>query len=251
MRILAARYLPHFAVATLVATAMLIGASAAQAANPEQRCQRGRYAAAGKYIACQQQVMARFFGGVPPSPGVDLGAFSECRVKYAALWAHLQAKASGTGATCDNTRFLINGDGTVTDRLTVLQWEKKTDDATGHDMDNLYSWNAGGGELTVADGTAFTSFLVTLDGGGCFAGQCDWRLPTIYELQTILLEPYPCTTSPCIDSVLGATVAGDYWSATTLATEPLNTWGVNFDGGFVNFGAKNGVAYVRAVRAGL
>jgi hypothetical protein len=238
------------AVATLVATAMLIGASAAQAANPEQRCQRGRYAAAGKYIACQQRVMAALFGGVPPSPDVvTQGAFSECRVKYTALWSHLQAKASGTGATCDNTRFLDNGDGTVTDRLTVLQWEKKTIDATVHDKANQYSWNAGA--FTAADGTAFTSFLVTLDGGGCFAGQCDWRLPTIYELQTILLAPYSCTTSPCIDAVFGATGAGAYWSATTFATEPFYPLDVNFSEGSVNFGAIDGVGYVRAVRGGL
>ncbi len=69
---------------------------------------------------------------------------------YTAAWAKLQATAPGS--TCDNARFHDNGDGTVTDRLTGLQWEQKKNDGSVHgektfrpvhDMDNLYSWSAG------------------------------------------------------------------------------------------------------------
>jgi hypothetical protein len=109
----------------------------------------------------------------------------------------------------------------VTDRLTGLQWEQKTDDASVHDKDNFHSWST---IPPAADGTAFTSFLTTLN-GGCFAGQCDWRLPTLLELQTILLEPYPCTTSPCIDqAVFGPTAVNGYWSATTNASGSPSAW---------------------------
>jgi len=162
-------------------------------------------------------------------------------------------------------RFKDNLDGTVTDHETGLQWEQKTTTvgsgvnlADPHDADNYYTWNTifGG---TTPNGTAFTDFLPKLNGGsndgvtftGCFAGHCDWRLPTIVELQTILLDPYPCGTSPCIDPVFGPTVDGVYWSATTFAPGPGNAWNVYFGSGLVDSLYKIDGNFVRAVRAGL
>jgi len=237
----------------LIAAALLLVAGTALAKQtPEQKCQKGRYDAAAKYAACQQKVVGKWFGG---SDFDHAAALSKCRVTYTATWAKLQKKASGTGATCDNPRFADNWDGTVTDRLTGLQWEKKTEDGTEHDKDNLYSWSAAG--TGRGNGTAFANFLSALNGGGCFAtgcfaGQCDWRLPTISELQTILLGPYPCTTSPCIDqAVFGPTSTSFYWSATPVATVPDYAWLASFFSGLVSGYAKGNSINVRAVRAGL
>ena len=233
----------------VVATALLASVSVAHAADAAQACQKGRYDAAARYAWCQQEVLARRFGG--SNANVET-ALSRCRVKYTGTWAKLQAKASGSGSTCDNGRYEDNGDGTVTDRLTGLQWEQKTDDSTIHDKDNIYTWSASP-YTTAADGTAFATFLTTLNSGSCFAGQCDWRLPTLYELQTILLAPYPCTTSPCIDQgVFGPTSAYYTWSATTAADYPYGAWYVYFDNGDVSYGATKGyILPVRAVRGGL
>jgi Protein of unknown function (DUF1566) len=251
-RILAAHCRSHFTVIVLVGMAMLIGAGTAQAANSTQKCHLGRYKAAALYIACQQKLMAVFFAKVPTPPDADQAAVSKCRGKNTAAWSRVQAKASGTESICDHARFQDNDDGTVTDRLTELQWEKKTSDATVHDVDNLYSWSAGGDGFAAADGTALTGLLATLNSGSCFAGQCDWRLPTIYELQTILLEAYPCTTSPCIDqTIFGPTTADQYWSATTLTTDPTAAWNIFFDSGSVGYSHTGSSYYVRAVRGGL
>ena len=38
-------------------------------------------------------------------------------------------------------RYQDNSDGTITDLNTGLMWEKKSDDGSLHDKDDLYSWS--------------------------------------------------------------------------------------------------------------
>jgi len=66
-------------------------------------------------------------------------------------------------------RWVDQGNGTVYDRVTELTWEKKTDDSSIHDKDNTYTWSAG---FSAPDGTAFTTFLSTLNGGATGVGSC-------------------------------------------------------------------------------
>jgi hypothetical protein len=231
--------------------ALLGGTTGAHAGlTPEQKCQKGRYQAAAKYDTCQRKLFAQFFGGDELYDPKFQTALSKCRVTYTATWATLQKAASGTGATCDAPRFVVNGDGTVTDHLTGLQWEQKTDDSTVHDRDNPYEWSTIGG--TAASGSAFWFFLATLNSGGCFAGQCDWRLPTIAEVQTIFSKPYPCPLNPCIDQDLfGPLGSGVEWSSTTYATNPQIGWFVYYGLPGVLPGYKGNGYGVRAVRGGL
>ena len=209
----------------------------------------------GNLRKCQATENGKVLQAKPADPG-------KCPVKFDARLATLNAQATAAAIAC---RYVDNGDGTVTDYDTGLMWEQKTDDGSVHDKDNTYSWTLTAGGLP-PDGTAFTAFLGTLNNGtssipatatgGCFAGHCDWRLPVFEELAGIrdLGAPgckVPGSGSPCIDqTVFGPTVAGYYWSATTLDSNPLNAFFVDFKTGGVTL-SKLAALFVRAVRSGL
>jgi hypothetical protein len=149
----------------------------------------------------------------------------------------------------------------VTDNQTGLQWEKKTGTvghtiscsqqvpcAYPHDVNNIYTWSVS--TSGAPDGSAFTQFLATLNTPPCFAGHCDWRLPTLTELQAILLAPYPCGTLPCIDPTFGPTGGAAlnthlYWSTDADA---CCGWVVCFCNGGVGRETKSNSNYARAVR---
>lgn len=157
-------------------------------------------------------------------------------------------------------------EGTVYDTTTNLLWEMKSPAGTGgvHDVNNGYTWSVGTYSRIPPDGTVFKSFLASLNGGNyydhsvalvvnskptsCFLDHCDWRLPSIMELQTIVNTSY----SPTIDPIFGPTASGFYWSATTFAGDTVYAWGVFFNfQGLVAKDNKDARPFVRAVRSGL
>jgi hypothetical protein len=179
------------------------------------------------------------------------------------------------GCTALSGCFCDLGDGTVLDTCTGLQWEKKNgangtpgmgtrDYSNAHDVDNAYTWtDLADGDGTNPDGTMFTEFLgalnesISADGitvSGCFAGHCDWRLPQIDELRT-LIDPSASgcgSSAPCINPIFGPTAAsaGNYSTGTTVAGDRAFPWVVFFFDGTVNDGVvKYDDDFVRAVRA--
>lgn len=239
--------------------------------------------ASGRMALCHMNARARGFLGLS-DPQQEAELVGKCSAKLGTAFLKAEAKCQGQGApdcvTNDAAtvapriqtlgdrleaflaqeavpaqRYVDNGDGTMTDNQTGLQWEKKTDDAGVHDKDHTYTWSATSGGTT-PNGTVFTAFLnqlnncTTNDGSavtGGFAGHCDWRLPSILELQGIVDLT---AGSPTIDPIFGPTVANIYWSATSNATTPTAAWWVSFGNGWVFNFYKDGTYYVRAVRGG-
>lgn len=113
---------------------------------------------------------------------------------------------------------------TVTDNNTGLVW-MKSDDGTPRDWQGAVDYCNG------------------LD----YAGQTDWRLPTRFELKSLV--DYG-RTNPAINPVFTCK-SSYYWSATTSANYPAYTWVVGFYAGVVGWYGKTDSYYVRCVCAGL
>ncbi len=110
-----------------------------------------------------------------------------------------------------------NGDGTVTDNLMGLMWQK----ATAGPM----NWDTA---MSYASGLSL-------------GGHSGWRLPSRDELANLY-------HSPC-KSIMEV-VSDGYWSSTTNAYNTSFVWLVYFSSGGMGNGNKLDSHYVRPVRAG-
>src|SRR5262245_46218144 len=224
-----------FAIACCLA---LTCAAPAHAGTAAQQCEATKLKAAGKDASCRASARAKTIvgtvGDLTRCTTKLSSAFAKAEGKggcltsgdASAVDARVDTSMLGVGGLLNPSLALVdNGDGTITDSRTGLVWEKKVYnvwsqanvvcrdnlDCLGfggacppclHCVNDLYTWTdslAAGG---VPNGTAFTSFLATLNGGGTgvggcvsadgtsitggFNGHCDWRLPTITELATLI-----------------------------------------------------------------
>lgn len=145
--------------------------------------------------------------------------------------------------------FTDNGDGTITDNVNGLVWEKLSDDGSIHDKDAAYTW---------ADAFAVKVAALNLM---AFAGHADWRLPNLFELSSLLdLETenprtYPEFRSNCVDGCTAETCSctrnGHYWTSSSFYGDTSEAWIVPFHSSVVSRAEKFAPSIqVRAVRGG-
>ena len=132
--------------------------------------------------------------------------------------------------------YADNGNGTVTDTVSGLMWEGKTNDGGSRDKDNTSTWK---------DALAYCENLVL----GSFS---DWRLPNPKELERLVDLS---TSNPAIDTAsFPNTANGFYWtSSTCVGCHKFKAFAHNFSDGELYFGVKyrNGdypENYTRCVR---
>ncbi len=166
---------------------------------------------------------------------------------------------SGTAIACAGTgqdgelqigvtpSYTDNGDGTITDNVTGLMWEKLDkltfagNPSDIHDAGNRYAtWDSAFGKI--ADLNAAN-----------FAGYSDWRLPNYNELRSIIFYG---RFAPSVDPAFYngtdsfTYITGNYWSSTTDEGSLFASQGVSFTAGASSDGPKTSATlfFARAVR---
>lgn len=139
-------------------------------------------------------------------------------------------------------RFHDNGDGTIADTLTGLVWLR--------DANCLASAGIRGARKGTVKLTAAASFIAAINAGtnaACGAGQSDWRLPNVNEMESLVNAGAP---NPGIWLAGGpfTNVAGSYWTSTRSARNTSAAWTVRMDDGLVNPRLASTAARVWPVR---
>ena len=136
---------------------------------------------------------------------------------------HARAVRNINTPTTITNHFTDNGDGTITDNLTQLVWQKIPNA-------NIFTWEQA---LSYAEGLTIGT-------------NSDWRLPNIKELQSINNE---FATNPSVFAPYFSSVGvHNYWSSTTLPNQALSAWYWSTTFGITTYSVKTGANYVICVR---
>lgn len=144
--------------------------------------------------------------------------------------------------TKPDSRYLSNGDGTVTDTVTGLMWRQCSEGVTSQavpcDSGSAVTYGWQQALQHVAD--------VNAAHAEAQVGYSDWRLPDLKELKS--LSELACF-NPAINTTLFPNTPADFfWSATPVLSDDDYAWSVGFYYGGDRWGQKSDVRYVRLVR---
>jgi hypothetical protein len=123
-------------------------------------------------------------------------------------------------------RFTENGNGTITDNLTGLIWQKNK-------AQNTMTWEE----------------ALTYSKGLSLGGKSDWRLPNIKEIQSLNDVKL---SKPSFDiNYFSDVISGNFWSSTTMQNGTTKAWDINVDYGIVSYSDKTLKENVLCVRGGI
>lgn len=151
-----------------------------------------------------------------------------------------QINCAGTGQDGDiqagiswpNPRFTDNGDQTMTDNLTGINWSKNAKPST-----TTLTWEQS------------LDFIKTLNNQN-YLGYSDWRLPNRLELESLQNKGQNVTYTWLNEQGFLNATAG-YWSSSNYANNQSGAWSVDLGLGGLGSGLKAGTYYVWPVRTPL
>ncbi len=136
---------------------------------------------------------------------------------------HARAVRNINSPSVISNHFTDNGNGTISDNLTNLIWQKIA-------YSDSLTWEK---SLTYADTLSLNGFT-------------DWRLPNIKELQSINDESL---YNPSINTTFFSNIGvKKYWSSTTLPNQTTKAWYLDTQFGITTYYAKTGKINLICVR---
>lgn len=155
-------------------------------------------------------------------------------------------------------RYRDDGDGTISDLASGLQWMRCA-------LGQTWSDPVCSGEPARHTWSAALEAAQRLNHRGGFAGRADWRLPALDELRTLVYcsggRPRlwngsgqecqgPFERPTVYPAAFPKTPPSWFWSSSPDASDPEYAWLVYFSNGHVNYGRKSQAGCVRLVRGG-
>lgn len=143
-------------------------------------------------------------------------------------------------ATTPDSQFIVNNDGTVSDKKTGLMWKQCSEGLSGLNCDT--------GTSEKLNWQQALQRPQNLNAGGGFAGYNDWRLPNAKELFSIVEEQ--CAFPSINSNIFPGTVNNIYWTSTPESRDGSVSTSlvVHFTGGNILAEQRTWSLYLRLVR---
>ena len=153
--------------------------------------------------------------------------------------SHAQGCAQGAIRVAPDSRYIDNGDGTITDPQVGLMWQQCSIGQSGEKCSVgtpvAFKW-----EEAIQQGD-----VVNNKGG--LAGHTDWRVPKIKELRSLVESG---CWSPSINiKHFPNTPEGEYWSSSSYTGFANNAWYTSFNSGNSQYNHRKMKYFIRLVRS--